>query len=135
MRAQPRYGWARRALTLTGASLAMLLLVAAPVGAGVTGDCSGSATIDGVVRAPSAFSITFACPPSITATQEFVVPRSIPMTFAIFLTSCFRQACAARSGAVADPRHVCKLHYVNNATYDLGRYRNADPPLQQLDLP
>src|SRR6187401_409328 len=41
------------------------------------------ATIEGVVRAPSAFSITLGADPSITATQEFVVPRSMPMTFAI----------------------------------------------------
>src|SRR6195952_1983940 len=39
------------------------------------------ATIDGVVRMPSAFSMTLAVLPSITATHEFVVPRSIPMTF------------------------------------------------------
>ena len=37
-----------------------------------------NATMDGVVRAPSLFSSTVACPPSITAMQEFVVPRSIP---------------------------------------------------------
>jgi hypothetical protein len=37
------------------------------------------ATIDGVVRSPSLFSITFQLPPSMTATQELVVPRSIPM--------------------------------------------------------
>eukprot|EP00964_Phaeocystis_antarctica_P097260 scaffold63421_cov60-Phaeocystis_antarctica.AAC.5 len=36
--------------------------------------------MDGVVRAPSAFSITLALPPSITATHELVVPRSMPMT-------------------------------------------------------
>src|ERR1700712_586112 len=42
-----------------------------------------NATIDGVVRAPSAFSITLGLPPSITATQLLVVPRSIPITFAI----------------------------------------------------
>ena len=34
----------------------------------------------GVVLEPSAFSNTFACVPSMTATHEFVVPRSIPMT-------------------------------------------------------
>ena len=44
---------------------------------------SVKATIDGVVRAPSAFSITFGVLPSITATQLFVVPRSIPITFPI----------------------------------------------------
>ena len=43
-----------------------------------------NATTEGVVRAPSAFAITTASPFSIVATQEFVVPRSIPITFAIF---------------------------------------------------
>ena len=38
---------------------------------------------DGVVRPPSAFSITVGSPPSSTAMHEFVVPRSIPMVFAI----------------------------------------------------
>src|SRR5579883_1273788 len=41
------------------------------------------ATIEGVSRAPSAFSKTVGSPASITATTEFVVPRSIPRTFAI----------------------------------------------------
>src|SRR5690606_12416646 len=40
--------------------------------------------MEGVVRAPSEFSMTLASLPSITATQEFVVPRSIPITFAIY---------------------------------------------------
>ena len=42
------------------------------------------ATTDGVVRAPSAFSMTFGSEPSITAMQELVVPRSIPIVFATF---------------------------------------------------
>ena len=41
---------------------------------------SVKAMIEGVVRAPSEFSITFGVAPSITATQELVVPRSIPIT-------------------------------------------------------
>src|SRR5580698_2644739 len=41
------------------------------------------ATIEGVVRAPSAFSMTLGAAPSITATQELVVPRSMPITLAI----------------------------------------------------
>ena len=41
------------------------------------------ATMDGVVLPPSELGITTASPPSITATQEFVVPRSIPMTLDI----------------------------------------------------
>ncbi|RUS95441.1 hypothetical protein DSM107003_31440 [Trichormus variabilis SAG 1403-4b] len=35
------------------------------------------------MRCPSELAITKGCPPSMTATQEFVVPKSIPTTFAI----------------------------------------------------
>ena len=45
------------------------------------------ATTDGVVLAPSAFAITTGSPPSITATHEFVVPKSIPITFDIIYSS------------------------------------------------
>src|SRR6478672_10291837 len=38
------------------------------------------ATTDGVVRLPSALGMTTGSPPSITATQLLVVPRSIPIT-------------------------------------------------------
>ena len=44
-----------------------------------------NATIDGVVRAPSALAITVASPPSNTDTQLLVVPKSIPTALAIFL--------------------------------------------------
>ncbi len=44
-----------------------------------------NATIDGVVRSPSAFSMTRAFPPSMIATHEFVVPRSIPMILPMVL--------------------------------------------------
>ena len=37
-----------------------------------------NATIEGVVREPSAFGITCGSPPSMTATQEFVVPEIDP---------------------------------------------------------
>src|SRR5258706_14704085 len=43
------------------------------------------ATIEGVVRSPSLFSITRGLPPSMMATHELVVPRSIPITFAMGL--------------------------------------------------
>ncbi len=43
---------------------------------------SVKATTEGVVRPPSEFSRTVGSPPSITATQELVVPRSIPIVFA-----------------------------------------------------
>src|SRR5437667_12475562 len=41
------------------------------------------ATTEGVVRAPSEFSKTTGSPPSITAMQELVVPKSIPKILAI----------------------------------------------------
>ncbi len=48
-----------------------------------------NATTDGVVRAPSELGMTTGLPPSITATHEFVVPRSIPIVFDIFITSSY----------------------------------------------
>lgn len=45
------------------------------------------ATTEGVVLAPSAFSITLGVLPSINATQELVVPRSIPITSPVFLVA------------------------------------------------
>src|SRR6185312_1332713 len=44
---------------------------------------SRKATTDGVVRAPSAFSITFGVLPSMIATHELVVPKSIPIILLI----------------------------------------------------
>ena len=44
---------------------------------------SKKATTEGVVLAPSVFSKTLACEPSIMATHEFVVPKSIPITLLI----------------------------------------------------
>ena len=42
-----------------------------------------NATTDGVVRPPSAFGMTVGSPPSSTAMQLLVVPRSIPIVFAM----------------------------------------------------
>src|SRR5258708_2508392 len=54
---------------------------------------SVKATIEGVVRMPSAFSITFGVLPSMTATHELVVPRSMPMTLPMLLPlNCGRPA-------------------------------------------
>src|SRR5215471_4858972 len=64
---------------------------------------SVKATIDGVVRMPSAFSITFEFLPSITATHEFVVPRSIPMTFPMVLLS-FRLRQVGRAPQAPEPK-------------------------------
>src|SRR3569833_1222341 len=51
-----------------------------------------TATTDGVRRLPSAFSNTVGSPPSMMATTEFVVPRSIPSTFGICVSSFLRCA-------------------------------------------
>src|SRR5512136_2074769 len=71
---------------------------------------SVKATIEGVVRMPSAFSMTFGVLPSMTATHELVVPRSMPMTLPMVLPLKLRQAGRASkrpsedvSGSSADP--------------------------------
>src|SRR5437588_8883979 len=74
------------------------------------------ATIDGVVRAPSAFSMTLGLAPSMTATQELVVPRSMPMTFAIVLILPFRQ----RSPGLPEERPPVRPHEIGG-----GRERNV----------
>src|ERR1700761_8256305 len=52
---------------------------------------AGKATMDGVVLAPSELGITLVCEPSMTATQELVVPRSMPITLAmIFILSDYK---------------------------------------------
>src|SRR5450830_1482099 len=45
------------------------------------------ATTEGVSRPPSALGMTTGSPPSMTATTEFVVPRSIRMTLSAILNS------------------------------------------------
>src|SRR5271156_1880330 len=48
---------------------------------------SENATTEGVVLAPSEFSIILGVLPSMTATAELVVPRSIPMTWPLTFSS------------------------------------------------
>ena len=48
-----------------------------------------NATTDGVVRPPSALGMTTGSPPSMTATTELVVPRSMPMIFEAMLSGSF----------------------------------------------
>ena len=47
-----------------------------------------NATTEGVVRLPSALGMTTGSPASMTATHEFVVPRSMPMILLIAYCSC-----------------------------------------------
>src|SRR6476660_3074766 len=65
-----------------------------------TSPLSVKATIEGVVRAPSAFSITLGVLPSITATQELVVPRSIPIALA--MTNLLFNACCGPAPATIE---------------------------------
>src|SRR5436189_5337426 len=67
------------------------------------------ATTDGVVRPPSAFSITVGSPPSSTAIHELVVPRSIPIVFPIcslllFESKNLSESVADFGGKVVVPR-------------------------------
>src|SRR5436309_14064865 len=57
------------------------------------------ATTDGVVRPPSAFGMTTGSPASMTATTEFVVPRSMPTVFAIVILLHFRGPGTRGAGA------------------------------------
>src|SRR3982074_3876079 len=78
----------------------LVMLCRAAVWPTRTSPPSVKATIDGVVRAPSAFSITLGVFPSMTATQELVVPRSIPIALAIanlLLSGCSRGTGADQS--------------------------------------
>ena len=50
------------------------------------------ATTDGVVRLPSAFSMTLGVLPSMAATQELVVPRSMPIILAMGVLCLSRSA-------------------------------------------
>ena len=52
-----------------------------------TSPLRANATIEGVVREPSALAMTVGSPPSRTLTQEFVVPRSMPTARAMFASS------------------------------------------------
>src|SRR5882757_1601783 len=58
-------------------------------------------TTDGVVIPPSSLGMTFGSPPSITATTEFVVPKSIPIILPI---------------KVQPPCNKCRV--VNQITYN-----------------
>ena len=63
---------------------------------------AGKPTTEGVVRAPSELGTTLTSaaevtlPLSTTATHEFVVPRSIPITFPISTAAYIKQAATPR---------------------------------------
>src|SRR5690606_34854431 len=90
--------------------------------------------MDGVVRAPSAFSITLGALPSMTATQLLVVPRSIPMTLAIACLFLSEPRWNPETPAVPQPSpvgHGSLLSFVTRPPAGLrGLYRRGFPGLQ-----
>src|SRR5437870_8317168 len=67
------------------------------------------ATTEGVVRPPSALGMTTGSPPSMTATTELVVPRSIPMIFSAILSAPGRDFDAGPLLEVAEGKHHAQL--------------------------
>src|SRR5712691_7827994 len=88
---------------------------------------SVKATIEGVVRMPSAFSITFGVLPSITATHELVVPRSIPMTLPMALNSSFLRQVGR---VLAAPDRECPRERRAHSSDPLNAHRRR--PLRRL---
>src|SRR5260370_30355878 len=80
-------------------------------------------TTEGVRRLPSWFAITVGLPPSTTATTEFVVPRSMPMTFAMSLLPFFF------GGGLDGPPDAPLLHVVLDFL-GLHRFHLGQPDLQ-----
>src|SRR5256885_5896619 len=71
-----------------------------------------NATTDGVNRPPSGLVMTTGSPPSMTATTELVVPRSIPI---ILLMRCLAQRLAAADDS--DLSIKVEYHIVNVSRY------------------
>src|SRR5690242_4535281 len=83
-----------------------------------TSPLRAKATIDGVVREPSALAMTVGSPPSSTLTQEFVVPRSMPTARAMVLPRFLRAFgnVGAADCRLPTMRHQVEWTGLNNAT-------------------
>src|SRR5215469_7112243 len=66
------------------------------------------ATTDGVVRVPSWLGMTTGSPPCITATTEFVVPKSIPIILLIATFPSFRMRQSLQRSATT-PRSAWRV--------------------------
>src|SRR4051794_11708897 len=84
-----------------------------------------NATTDGVVRPPSLFSMTVGSPASYTAMHELVVPRSIPMVFAMCAAPLrnlsLRGADCSRSGTAIKAR----TRHTSGAAHDTSADRGG----------
>src|SRR5258708_38348454 len=74
-----------------------------------------NATTDGVMRPPSLLTITVGLSPSMVATAELVVPRSIPIAFAMTFYSFAPGSFARRCAVVALP---CRKQFPVHPSYD-----------------
>src|ERR1700722_18033766 len=84
-------------------------------------------TTDGVERAPSAFSITFGVLPSMMATHELVVPRSMPIILLMrTLVSLLHWRTLA--GAFRDEAPVASFPVRFRLSFGCGREARAGPP-------
>src|SRR5918995_1360948 len=74
------------------------------------------ATTDGVMRPPSALVMTCGSPPSMTATTEFVVPRSMPMILPMGLSVLLRVVRHSDEAWPDDPvvQAVAALHLADH---------------------
>src|SRR5256885_17129400 len=79
------------------------------------------ATTEGVVRPPSAFGMTTGSPPSMTATTELVVPRSMPMIFSAILSAPGREFDAGPMLRVAEGKHRAQLKCQKGRRLAVGR--------------
>src|SRR5712691_8846807 len=88
------------------------------------------AATEGVRRLPSWFAITVGLPPSTIATTELVVPRSIPITFAMVWSPCGVDA--RRRGPTPGPlRHFrTGLQNVDLDFLRLGLFGLREPHLE-----
>src|SRR5688500_413290 len=75
-----------------------------------------NATTDGVMRDPSALVMTCGSPPSMAATTEFVVPRSMPMILPIVSSMLLRVVRDADEARPDDPvvQPVTALHLADH---------------------
>src|SRR5260221_541687 len=89
-------------------------------------------TMDGVVRAPSWFGITWGAPPSITATQEFVVPirgRAVGVDLGALAQELVAQLVALTAQGLhllaVEGRHRLHVHAGHAARFVGGRLRRV----------
>src|SRR6185436_19174391 len=87
---------------------------------------------EGVSRLPSWFAITVGLPPSTTATTELVVPRSMPITFAMSNPPSPWSFYGNGAGRSAQSRHSTQLDRLDDV--DLDRFWPSRSPRRKRHL-